>query len=47
MFGFSYHLVLGSKDGITWDCAQTRERQAKLMRQKLTLKSLSVMFAIG
>lgn len=41
-FRFSYHLVLGSKDGIAWDCAQAGERQAELMRQKLTLKSLSI-----
>lgn len=32
-----YHLVLGSKDGVAWNCAQTGEREAELMIQKSTL----------
>lgn len=34
----SYHLMLGSKNSVAWDCAQTWERQAELMRQKQTVK---------
>lgn len=37
-FKSSYHLMLGSKNSVAWDCAQTRERQAELIRQKQTVK---------
>lgn len=37
-FKSSYHLMLWSKNSVARDCAQAWKRQAKLMRQKQTVK---------